>query len=114
MKERDKKGIIRIIYHIETIQTYMVGISMMDEFTSNTLLQDAVVFNLVQIGEIAKTRLSDNLIKHQPEIPWKKMYGFRNRLVHDYRNIIIDIVYDTVIEDLPTLLNKLKNLIELK
>jgi len=69
MKERDKKAVIRIIHHIETIQTYMDSVSILDEFTSDTLLQDAVVFNLVQIGEIAKTRISDNLIKHQKTIP---------------------------------------------
>lgn len=113
MKERDKKAIIRIIHHIETIQTYMDRVSILDEFTNDILLQDAVVFNLVQIGEIAKTRISEELIKNQSTIPWKKMYGFRNRLIHDYTNIIIDVVYDTVIEDLPFLLSKLKTLLEL-
>ncbi len=112
MKERDKKAVIRIVHHIETIQTYMDSVSILDEFISDTLLQDAVVFNLVQIGEIAKTRISDNLIKHQKTIPWKKMYGFRNRLIHDYTNIVIDIVYDTVIDDLPSLISKLKKLLE--
>ena len=112
MKERDKKAIIRIIHHIETIQNYMDGISILDEFTNDTLLQDAVVFNLVQIGEIAKTRISDDFTKYQTTIPWKKMYGFRNRLIHDYTNIIIDIVYDTVVEDLPALLIKFKELLD--
>jgi uncharacterized protein with HEPN domain len=40
------------------------------------------------------------------------MYGFRNRLIHDYTNIVIDIVYDTVIDDLPSLISKLKKLLE--
>ena len=47
MKERDKKAVIRIIHHIKTIQTYMDSVSILDEFTSVTLLQDADVFNLV-------------------------------------------------------------------
>lgn len=41
------------------------------------------------------------------------MYGFRNRLVHDYTNITIDIVYDTIIEELPILMNELGNIIKL-
>ena len=47
MKERDKKAVIRIIHHIETIQTYMDSFSILGEFSSDTLLQDADVFNLV-------------------------------------------------------------------
>ena len=90
----------------------MDGVSLLDEFTNSTLLQDAVVFNLVQIGKIAKTRISDDFTKYETTIAWKKMYGFRNRLIHDYTNIIIDIVYDTVVEDLPDLIKKFKELLD--
>jgi len=111
MTERDNKALNRIIHHIESIETYMSSISSLEEFTNNSLIQDAVVFNLLQIGEIAKTRVSDKIKKQYPSIPWKKIYGFRNRLVHDYTDIILDIVYETIIFDLHNLYKQLSLII---
>jgi uncharacterized protein with HEPN domain len=93
--------------HIKVIFQYKTGISSLDEFSNNSLVQDAVVFNLLQIGELAKSKLSDSFKKTHSDIPWNDVYGFRNRLVHDYENIIPTIVYEAIIEDLP----KLENLI---
>ncbi len=108
MIERDRKGIERIMYHIEMINEYMKPISNLNEFNNNSIIQDAVVFNFLQIGEIAKNRISDKIKKQYPFIPWKKIYGFRNRLVHDYSNIVLDVVYDTIVEDLENFYKQLK------
>jgi uncharacterized protein with HEPN domain len=43
---------------------------------------------------------------------WKKISGLRNRIVHDYGSIQLDIIYNTVIQDLPLLLNDLKGIVE--
>lgn len=107
MNERDKKVLINIGKHIKVVFQYMTGISTLDKFSENSLVQDAVVFNLLQIGELAKSKLSDSFKKTHSDIPWNDIYGFRNRLVHDYENIILTIVYEAITEDLP----KLKNLI---
>lgn len=103
MNERDRKTLINIEKHITVILQYMIGIRTLDEFSKNSLIQDAVVFNLLQIGELAKSKLSDRFKKTNSEIPWNDIYGFRNRLVHDYENIILTIVYEAITEDLPTL-----------
>lgn len=47
-----------------------------------------------------------------PNIPWMKISGLRNRIVHDYGSIQLDIIYNTVIQDLPLLLNDLKGIVE--
>lgn len=107
MNERDKKILTSIDKHIKVIFQYMAGISSLDEFSNNSLVQDAIVFNLLQIGELAKSKLSDSFKKTHSDIPWNDVYGFRNRLVHDYENIILTIVYEAILEDLP----KLENLI---
>ena len=107
MNERDKKALINIGKHINVVFQYMEGISSINEFSDNSLVQDAVVFNLLQIGELAKSKLSDSFKRVHKAIPWNDIYGFRNRLVHDYENIILTIVYEAITEDLP----KLKNLI---
>ena len=43
------------------------------------------------------------------DIPWTDIYGLRNRIVHDYGNVDISVVYDTLKEDIPDLLEKIKN-----
>ena len=45
-------------------------------------------------------------------VPWHEMYGFRNRIIHDYDQINMDIVYDTVKEDLYNLVEELRKLID--
>lgn len=108
MKDRETKGIENIIRHIELINEYMLVISDLIEFTMNTMVVDAVTFNLMQIGEISKNKISNDIKQKNPHIPWEEIYGFRNRLVHDYASINQKIVYETIIEDLPLLLNVLK------
>jgi len=111
MIERDRKAIERVIHHIELINQYMNPISTLDDFNSNSIVQDAVVFNFLQIGEIAKTRISDESKKQHSYIPWNKLYGFRNRLVHDYTSIILNVVFDVIVEDLETLDKQLKSIL---
>ena len=103
MKDRDIKTLINIEKHITVIFQYMKGISSIEDFADNSLVQDAVVFNLLQIGELAKSKLSDSFKRTHRDIPWNDIYGFRNRLVHDYENIILTIVYEAINEDFPTL-----------
>lgn len=45
-------------------------------------------------------------------VPWHGMYGFRNRIIHDYDQINMNIVYDTVKEDLYNLVEELRKLID--
>lgn len=97
--------------HIENILEYMKPIISLDDFNQNQLIVDAVVFNLSQIGEISKFRVSPSIKEMSKHIPWHEMYGFRNRIIHDYDQINMSVVYDTVKEDLPILL---KQLIDLK
>ena len=111
MNDRDLKAISRVIVHIEKIQDYMRTIITIDDFNHNQLVVDAVVFNLSQVGEISKYRISANLKESNIHIPWHEMVGFRNRIVHDYDQINMNIVYDTIQEDLPIVL---KQLIDLK
>ena len=64
---------------------------------------EATVFNLMQIGELSKTSLSDTVKDSIPSIPWKQIYGLRNRIVHGYDGVDMRIVWDTVSEDIPRL-----------
>jgi uncharacterized protein with HEPN domain len=112
MKDRDIKAISRMIDHIDNILLYTQAIRSPEDFDSNQLVADAVVFNLSQIGEIAKHRVSSRLKDTYAAIPWHEMYGFRNRIVHDYDQINMLVVYETISEDIPALLLQLIELMK--
>lgn len=64
---------------------------------------EATVFNLMQIGELAKESLGDDVKKVITTVPWQQIYGLRNRIVHGYSGVNMQIVWDTIREDLPVL-----------
>lgn len=64
---------------------------------------EACVFNLMQIGELAKVSMTDEFKENVKTIPWKQLYGMRNRIVHGYSGVNMNIVWDTIQEDLPLL-----------
>lgn len=72
---------------------------------------EACVFNLMQIGELAKISLSEEFKQELKTIPWKQLYGMRNRIVHGYSGVNMRIVWDTIVEDLPALAKEIKSYI---
>ena len=73
-----------------------------DEFGKNELLLDSIMFRFIQISEHIK-KLSLDFINEHPNIPWRDIIGLRNRIVHEYGNVDLDIIYDTVKEDIYTI-----------
>ena len=95
-------------YYIQKIITHTKDISQ-GELEENELLIDSVMFRLIQISENSD-RLSEEFKQQHATIPWRAMKGLRNRIVHEYGNVVLSIVYDTVKNDIPELLNDLENL----
>ena len=62
------------------------------------------------IGEAAKGITAEFRQEHS-ELPWKSMVGMRDRLIHGYFDVNLDIVWKTVINDLPPLINKLEKIV---
>ena len=87
------------------IQEKMSGQSF-DDFINNDLLQDSMMFRLIQISENAR-KLTDSFREEQKEIPWGDVFGLRNRIVHEYGGLVLRIVYDTLTQDIPDLNKKL-------
>ena len=77
-----------------------------EDLARNELLQDSMMFRLIQISENAR-KMSDAFQTDHEEIPWMAMYGLRNRLVHDYGNVDLNVVYETLKKDIPELLDLL-------
>ena len=65
------------------------------------------------IGEAA-AHVSDTVRAKHPDIPWSKMIGMRNRLIHGYDIIDADVIWQTVTEDLPLLVKSLEKIVEPK
>ena len=66
----------------------------------------------MQIGELAKGSLSEETTAQIKTIPWQQIYGMRNRIVHGYSGVNMQIVWDTVSADIPMLHKELKSIIE--
>jgi uncharacterized protein with HEPN domain len=95
----------KIIAYIEKILEYCNGYSY-EEFCANSLVIDACVFNLSQIGELAN-KIDKNFAAAHSDVPWKKLYSLRNRIVHDYEGINYTLIWEIIQNDLPTLQQRL-------
>lgn len=98
----------RIYAHICAVISYCAECASLDEFQSSPMRVEACVFNLMQIGELAKNTLSDDAKNQIGSIPWKQIYGMRNRIVHGYSGVDMLIVWDTIRDDLPALGDEIK------
>ncbi len=88
--------------------SYIDGLSK-DDFLADKRTQQAVILNIVVIGEAATKLAKDypEFIDQHPDVPWKNMKGMRNRIAHGYFDINLDIVWDTVQAALPQLVEQM-------
>ncbi len=98
-----------ILLCIDKIQEYTKNLTAQD-FNNSELIQDAVIRNIEIIGEATK-KISKDLKSQYLEIPWKEMFEMRDKLIHDYFGIDVDVVRKTVNEDIPFLKSLIENLI---
>lgn len=103
MDNKDRKILQKIYEHVVTVLGYCDNCKELEAFQKDSMRVEACVFNLMQIGELAKTSISDEVKKTIRTIPWKQLYGMRNRIVHGYSGVDMNIIWDTIQEDLPKL-----------
>jgi len=75
------------------------------------MIQDAVVRNLEVIGEATK-QVPDSLRARAPELSWREMAGMRDKLIHDYLGVDLNLVWDVVVSELPTTRDRVAALLE--
>ena len=89
-------------------RSYVDGLSR-EDFLADKRTQQAVIMNLIIIGEAASKVMDVHaeFAQQHPEVPWRSMRGMRNRIAHGYFDIELNVVWNTVQEDLPALLKTL-------
>lgn len=108
MKKDDSIYLKHILDAISRIEEYVQAISY-EDFMDNHLIQDGVIRQIEIIGEATK-RLSREIRKGHPDIPWKDIAGMRDKLIHDYLGVDLAAVWDTAKKDIPALKNRLGNI----
>ena len=105
---KDNIIVEKIIKYFSKVLYYTKEIEY-DDFIDNSMLVEACVFNLSQIGELAN-KIDKEFEEKNSSIPWRVLYGLRNKIVHDYEGVNLVLIWDIVKEDLPELNNQLKEL----
>jgi uncharacterized protein with HEPN domain len=82
-----------------------------ENFVSDDKTVFAVVRALEIIGEATK-RVEQDIRDRYPAVPWRAMSGIRDKLIHDYVTVNLDVVWKTVKEDLPVLLLQLASILD--
>lgn len=109
MQSKERIIIQKIIKYIDEIKEYT------ENLTSHEFLQDkktmtACAFSVSQIGELSKEISEETQTKYN-YIPWRAVRGMRNKIVHDYENIDLSVLWGTIEKSLPDLKIKLERIL---
>ncbi len=106
-EKRDPAFLLHILEAIERIFEYAAD--GRESFLADRKTQDAVLRNLEILGEAVKS-LSPELREAHPDIPWRQIAGMRDRLIHGYFAVNLELVYGVIERDLPVLQEKVDRL----
>lgn len=99
-----------ILEAIKKIEDFTAGMSP-ESFKQDVKTIDAVVRNIEVIGEAAKKIPNELRVQH-PTVPWKQIVGARDKVVHEYFGVDLDIIWKTVIEDLSVFKQQTEDLLK--
>ena len=112
MKKDHKPYLYDILESTEKIISYLNGVTE-KEFFDNTQLQDSVIRRFEIIGEATKNT-PEEYRRTNDKVPWKKMTGMRDVLIHDYTGVDLNLVWNTAKNKLPGFREQIKKLIDEK
>jgi uncharacterized protein with HEPN domain len=106
---RDDAYMLDMLLAARKVENFTRGVDW-EKFKGDDLLQNAVMRQIQIIGEAAR-KISQQYKDSHPEIPWQMIIGMRNRLVHEYFDIIPERVWDVVEKDIPELIQLIESLV---
>lgn len=110
MKKDELLYFLHIRDAIKKISEYSSDVDEQN-FLKNTMLQDALVRQIEIIGE-ASNKISINTRNKYKNVPWKQIIGMRNRIIHEYFGVRLDVVWDTVRNNIPGLKDDINKIID--
>ncbi len=109
-KRCDQDLIEDIVICLSKIEEYIHGLNY-EDFVNDYKTQDAIIRNLEVMGEASK-QISSGVKKEYQNIPWKMIAGTRDRLIHGYFGVNIDIVWEITTIDIPALKKEIEKIIK--
>lgn len=109
MKRPDAKLLLDMLHSAELAARYLADADQ-SAFESDPLLQDAVARRLEVLGEAA-ARVTDETRSTYPDLPWREMVGMRNRIVHEYFQVDLEVVWNVVRRELRPLVDRLRAIV---
>lgn len=110
MQPEDRVRILHILDACETVSRFITGHTRKD-LDDDDLLLFALTRAIEIIGEAA-SRVTESTRRSTPTIPWLEMSSMRNRLIHAYFEVDRDVLWQTAIEDVPSLARELASVVE--
>ncbi len=107
----DMLYLIHIKQSIEKIQEYVKDCDEAS-FHQRSMVQDAVIRNIEIMGEATK-KISSITTGNNPQVPWKGMAGMRDKLIHHYHGVDLNLVWATIQEDIPFIESEILDIIAL-
>ena len=98
-----------MLLSMKRIEEYINGLDFV-KFKQKYIIVDAVVRNFEIIGEAAK-QIPIEIQEKYPEIPWKKMYGLRNLIIHEYFGLDYELIWQIAKTQLPQNTNDLERIL---
>jgi uncharacterized protein with HEPN domain len=105
-----KERVEDILEAIHEIQAFVAGMTYA-QFQGDAKSIKAVIADFTIIGEAAR-HVPDEVVTQHPEVPWGVMVAMRNRMVHVYFSVDPQILWDTIYNDLPLLVQPLEHLLK--
>ncbi|MBA3019382.1 MAG: DUF86 domain-containing protein [Desulfobacteraceae bacterium] len=112
MQSKDRIRVRHILDEANEASKYAEGISF-DEFVEDGKTVRAIIRSIEVIGEAA-SKISIEFREEHPDVPWQKIIGMRNRLIHVYFDIDYNVIWQTVKENLPPLIEQLQSILKNK
>ena len=108
---RDPKLYLKdILTAMDAIEQFVKGLDV-ESFKNNDIVSSAVIRKFEIIGEATKN-ISNSIRTHYSQIPWKQMAGMRDRLIHGYSEVDLNLVWETIQNRLPKLKSDIQSILK--
>jgi uncharacterized protein with HEPN domain len=106
----DRAFLLHIRDALHEVRLFVEGTGY-EGFLEDRMMQNAVMRSIEVVGEAARL-VSPEFRDAHPDVPWRLMGDFRNKLIHDYFALDLEVIWNTATEDAPMLLAQIEGLVE--